>query len=136
MNFSPSVVGMLWPVQDSETDELTAYFLSSWLPSAAPIPWKNVNKTLWLKAQQTGKLLNQILLVKGFTGISKITRLNHRLSGFTKLEHWWCVVGTLTRVLGTKGHFTVTFVMLILQIRQVLIILQLSIFWKYWPEEK
>lgn len=53
-HFSPGVVGMLWEVTDTDTDYLTTEFLSSWIPSNAPIHWKHVNKDKWRKADKIG----------------------------------------------------------------------------------
>ncbi|XP_050300415.1 separin [Anthonomus grandis grandis] len=46
---APCVLGMLWPVTDTVTDLLTTGFLSSWLPSEAPIHWSQVDKKAWKK---------------------------------------------------------------------------------------
>lgn len=47
-NFSPCVLGMLWPVTDLHTDLFTAELLSSWIPSEASIPWSEVDKSNWI----------------------------------------------------------------------------------------
>lgn len=46
---------MLWEVTDTDTDVLTADFISNWIPSKAPIHWKYVDKTKWKKAEDDGK---------------------------------------------------------------------------------
>ncbi|XP_030756726.1 separin [Sitophilus oryzae] len=55
----PCVVGMLWEVTDVDTDVLTVEFISSWVPSKAPIHWANLNKTNWTKGKE--KKINPIL---------------------------------------------------------------------------
>lgn len=46
---------MLWEVTDVDTDVLTSDFISYWIPSDAPVPWKYVDKMKWKKAEEKSK---------------------------------------------------------------------------------